>query len=67
MQPKRCPKCHSTKIETISDNGIEFIKCNNCHYDESLYEVTPTEKSSQKAKGRYSPYKTGGGRRTQKK
>ena len=64
-----CPKCKSNNIEYETIDGSKFLICNDCGYDESEYllEVYPDEKSSQKAKSRYSPYKSGGSRRAVKK
>ena len=65
---KKCPKCGSADIKLKSYLGIETIKCNKCDFDESsIYEVYPEQKTSQKAKGEYSVYKTGGSSRTRKK
>ena len=62
---KKCPKCGSLNAKTIDYLGSKVIKCSDCGFDESeLLDVFPSEKSSQKAKGSYSPYKTGGSRRT---
>ncbi len=63
---KKCPKCKSTDITIEDDNGVSFITCNVCDYDE-LEEFYPDERKSQREKGRYSPYKTGGKGRTQKR
>ena len=64
---KKCPKCGSLNVKHADYLGAKVIKCNDCGFDESeLLDVFPSEKSSQKAKGQYSVYKTGGSRRTQK-
>ena len=64
----KCPQCGSKNIKFYTYLGIKTLKCNNCGFDESkIYEVYPEEKKSQKAKGKYTPYKTGGSRRTIKK
>jgi len=64
----KCPKCGSKKLTFQDYSGIKTIKCKNCGFDEnSVYEVYPEQKTSQKAKGSYSVYKTGGSRRTIKK
>ncbi len=64
---KKCPKCSSLNVKSISYLGAKVLKCSDCGFDESaLLDVFPEDKSSQKAKGSYSPYKTGGPRRTQK-
>ncbi|MDP3766000.1 MAG: hypothetical protein Q8R04_05800 [Nanoarchaeota archaeon] len=65
---KKCPKCGSENIKFKNYLGIKTIKCNDCGFDESkVYEVYPEEKKSQKAKGKYAVYKTGGSLRTRKK
>ena len=57
----KCPKCSSNNIKIIKYMGIGCITCDNCGFDESAqYEVFPEEKKSQKAKGSYTPYKSGG-------
>ncbi len=63
-----CKRCNSTSIKIVNYLGIKCQVCNDCGYDErEAYEVFPEERSSQKAKGSYSPYKTGGPKRTQKR
>ena len=65
---RKCPKCGSSDINIYNYLGIKTIKCDNCGFDESkIYDVAPEQKTSQKAKGRYNVYKTGGSRRTKKK
>ena len=65
---KKCPKCGSYNIEPYLYQTAEVIKCNGCGYDEGGdLEQFPAEKTSQKAKGNYSVYKTGGSRRARKK
>ncbi|MEK6921868.1 MAG: hypothetical protein AABX82_08315 [Nanoarchaeota archaeon] len=62
---KLCPKCGSKETQSEAYMDITILKCKNCGYDEStLYEIYPEQKTSQKAKGQFSPYKTGGGKRT---
>ncbi len=64
----KCPKCGSDNVKLYNYLGIKTIKCSNCGFDESVaYDSVPEQKTSQKAKGRYSIYKTGGSRRTRKK
>ena len=64
---KRCPKCNSDKIKIIKYMNINCIVCSNCGFDESSqYEVFGEEKKSQKAKGSYTPYKSGGHQRSRK-
>ncbi|MAH33526.1 hypothetical protein CL615_03980 [archaeon] len=67
MSSTKCPKCSSGNIKTISYLGIECIICNDCGYDETKqYEVYPEKNKSQKQKGKYTPYKTGGFKRSRK-
>ena len=62
---KRCPRCKSTNIKIVKYMEIDCILCNDCGYDErESYEVYPSEKKSQKEKSHFSPYKTGGSKRT---
>ena len=65
---KKCPKCGSDNIKLLKYMSIKIIKCSNCGFDEdSVYEVFPEQKTSQKAKGKYTIYKAGGSKRTKKK
>ena len=65
--PAKCPKCGSKNIKLYKYLGVIAIKCNNCGFDESsVYEVYPEQKTSQKAKGKYAVYKTGGSQRARK-
>ena len=60
----KCPKCRSSNIKLISYMDIKCVVCKDCGFDESeKYDVYPEEKISQKAKGRYTPYKAGGFKR----
>ena len=62
----KCPKC-GKEAKKVSYLGICCVACQNCGFDErEIYEVYPEEKTSQKAKGRYSPYKAGGPKRAGK-
>ncbi|MBI2559021.1 hypothetical protein HYW20_06905 [Candidatus Woesearchaeota archaeon] len=64
----KCPKCGSADAKRVKYLGITAVKCNNCGFDESsVYEVYPEQKTSQKAKGRYAVYKTGGPQRARRK
>ncbi len=64
----RCPECGSKNIKHYNYLGSKVIKCSNCGFDEAtIYEVYPEQKTSQKAKGRYTPYKVGGKQRIRKK
>ena len=63
----KCPKCDSNHIDYVDEQGIKVLICLDCGYDESEeYEITAEEKSNQKAKGSYTRYKTGGGKRSGK-
>jgi len=63
---KKCPQCGSLNIQAHKDD-IEFITCKSCGYDELIEETfVEGQRTSQKAKGRYTPYKTGGKGRTRK-
>ncbi|MAG08731.1 hypothetical protein CMO89_04605 [Candidatus Woesearchaeota archaeon] len=64
---KSCPKCKSKKIKLVDYTGIKCVVCEECGYDErDVYEETPDERTSQKAKGNYTPYRTGGKYRSSK-
>ena len=65
---KKCPKCGFDNVKIYNYLGIKTLKCNNCGFDEAaVYEAAPEQNTSQKAKGSYSVYKTGGSRRSVKK
>ena len=56
-----CPTCYSENIKIVNHMGIDCIVCNNCSFDErNYYEVYPEQRTSQKAKGSFNPYKVGG-------
>ena len=64
----KCPKCGTKDVKLLSYLGINVMKCSKCGFDERVvYDVYPEQKTSQKAKGNYSPYKTGGSQRARKK
>jgi len=63
---KKCPKCGSFNV-AIHKEDIEFLTCKSCGYDELEEEAYPEQRSSQREKGRYSPYKAGGKGRTRRK
>ncbi|MBI2546477.1 hypothetical protein HYV81_04825 [Candidatus Woesearchaeota archaeon] len=64
---RRCPRCGSLNVKIVNYQGIPILVCQACGYDESAtYDEFPVTRSSQKAKGSFSPYKAGGGRRTRK-
>lgn len=65
---RKCPKCSSYNVEPYIYQSAEVIKCNECGFDEGdEMEQFPTEKTSQKAKGNFTKYKSGGSRRARKK
>ena len=67
MPKNKCTKCSSKDIKLVKYLGIDCIVCKNCGFDETeSYEVFPEEKNSQKAKGSYTPYKSGGHGRSRK-
>lgn len=62
-----CPKCKSKNIKSVDYMGVKCILCKDCGFDErDKLEEYPEDRSSQKAKGEYSKYKVGGGKRTRK-
>jgi ribosomal protein L37AE/L43A len=62
---QKCTKCNSTKIKVVEFMGSKMYYCTECGYDErDEASIVPEERTSQKAKGEYTPYKTGGSRRT---
>lgn len=62
-----CPRCKSTEVKFVTYRGQQMRVCNVCGFDETAeFESEAGEKGSQKAKGRYSPYRTGGPSRTRK-
>ena len=64
---RKCPKCGSYNVEPYMYQSAEVIKCSDCSFDEGAeFEQYPAEKTSQKAKGSYTPYKTGGSQRARK-
>ncbi|MBI2668310.1 hypothetical protein HYX14_00550 [Candidatus Woesearchaeota archaeon] len=54
-----CPKCHSVKVQVTEHNGLSFVKCRQCGYDELEESYVPAQKTSQREKARYTPYKAG--------
>ena len=64
---KRCPRCGSLNVRIANYQGIPILICSQCGYDESTtYDQVPLMRSSQKAKGQFSPYKSGGSTRAKK-
>ena len=67
-QPTRfCPRCKSQNVELGDYLGVRCVKCRECGYDEcQQYEIYPDQNVSQREKGRFTPYRTGGGSRVRK-
>ncbi len=65
MKPK-CPQCGSFNVKVHKDD-IEFLTCNSCGYDELREETFVEQRTSQREKGKYTPYKAGGAGRTRRK
>ncbi|MBI2656695.1 hypothetical protein HYX03_03075 [Candidatus Woesearchaeota archaeon] len=64
---RKCPKCSSADVKFYNYLNVKALRCNNCGFDEAtVYEVYPEQKTSQKAKGKYTIYKKGGSQRTRK-
>jgi transcription initiation factor TFIIIB Brf1 subunit/transcription initiation factor TFIIB len=63
----RCPECGSADIFVLAYRGTTCVVCGNCGFDErDEIDVYPEQRVSQREKSRYTPYKKGGGRRSQK-
>jgi len=58
---RKCPKCGSEDTRIFRQGSLGYIVCNKCGYDEyhDILSVFPESRSSQKAKGQFSPYKAG--------
>lgn len=58
---KKCPECYSKNVKIVKYMDVDCIICRDCDYDERLeYDIVPEERTNQKEKGNYTPYKTGG-------
>ncbi|MBI2572853.1 hypothetical protein HYV86_03260 [Candidatus Woesearchaeota archaeon] len=65
MKPRLCPKCGSPQVEVYD---VGFLRCRQCGYDELEPEPLGYDpRKNQKAKTEFTPYKTGGAKRTIKK
>lgn len=63
-QMKKCPMCSSLKVKTV-DEDLGFIKCQNCGFDELKdFSDFPAGRKSQREKTKFTPYKTGGPKRS---
>lgn len=65
--PTTCPKCKSPVVITLEHEGITYLQCRICHYDELEEDLADQSRSSQREKGKYTPYKKGGKGRVRKK
>ncbi len=64
---KACPHCGSKKVNYEYYLDVVCVVCGECGYDErNEYDITPEEKTSQKAKANFSPYSVGGPKRAVK-
>ncbi|MEE9525963.1 MAG: hypothetical protein V3V78_05145 [Candidatus Woesearchaeota archaeon] len=62
---KQCAKCGSTKIKMVEFMGSKMYFCSECGYDErDEASMVPEDRNTQREKTRHSPYKAGGGKRT---
>ena len=61
---KLCPKCKSSNTEEVKIKNTKGLVCNNCGYDETIN--IPEERTTQREKRKYTPYKKGGSLRTKK-
>ncbi len=62
----KCPRCSSEKIQQTMYLNTKCVVCKSCGFDErDELDGVPTQKQG-KSKGSYTPYKTGGARRTQR-
>ena len=67
MNTRKCPKCGSEDVEII-DEEMGFIKCKKCGYNELEEDLGSSDtRNTQREKGSYNIYKTGGHERTMKK
>jgi len=63
-----CPVCKSSDVKIKEEEGFEFLVCKKCGYDEGEgFDIYPEERSAQKGKSGFTPYKRGGSRRSAKK
>jgi len=59
--PAECPRCKSAEVKVVAYRGTTARICNTCGFDErNELDIDAGEKTNQKAKGAYSPYRTGG-------
>lgn len=59
MATKKCPKCDSANVEVVEYAGGKFLFCKDCNYDASKeVDIVADGRTSQKAKGEYTVYKS---------
>ena len=64
---KICPVCKSTNVKEVEYMGVKCLVCNKCSYDErDTLDVYPGERNTQREKGKFTPYRVGGGQRVRK-
>ena len=65
---KPCPVCGSSNTVIKEENGLSYLVCKQCHFNEGedWDEAYPEQRSNQREKGKHTPYKRGGGQRTRK-
>jgi|TARA_Y100000294_G_scaffold145679_1_gene140951 hypothetical protein len=64
---KKCLKCGSEEIKVEDYLGVKVGLCRRCGWDErDELDLDESGRVSQKAKGNFSVYKTGGSRRSKK-
>jgi len=61
-----CPKCGSHVVISLEHEGVTYLQCRICHYDELEEDLADQGRSSQREKGKYTPYKIGGKGRVRK-
>lgn len=55
----KCSKCGSEKIKKYKYENIDCYQCLKCNYDSCEEQEFPEQRTSQREKGRYNPYKAG--------
>lgn len=68
MRPATCPDCGSLNTRNITYLDVDCIVCNECGFDErEELDTYPQDRTNQKAKASYSPYRSGGKGRTRQR
>ncbi len=64
---KKCPKCGSENVKIVDYMEAKCLVCDDCGYDETEeLAIVPEQRETQREKTRFTPYRTGGGKRTRK-